>query len=235
MLSLYFNNVQIPAWLKVTNVDESLIPNFEATKFKTQFKKRVININFSYKRNMNLDKEKKAELLNFIKGNNFSPSKLSLPKHNDRYYLAKVTDISDIDGSIRKGSGTITFTCFDYREYEASKTIASASNNILKINYLGTEEVYPTIKITVKSNCSKIKINFSNGSSSSYLEFNDDFRSGDILILEQATNKLTVNGINKTEIWHLNSKRNKLSYGLNTYTVASGSISFTIEFNTAYL
>ncbi len=235
MLSLYFNNIPMPTWLKVTNISESLMPNFESTRFKTSFKKRVISVDISFKRNKNLDRQKKAEFLNFIKGDNFNLSKLSLPNHNDRYYLAKVTDISDIDGSIRKGSGTITFTCFDYREYEANKTIATASNNILKVNYLGSEEVYPTIKIIVKSNCSKIKVNFSNGSYTNYLEFNNNFKSGDILILEQSTNKLTLNGVNNPTIWHLNSKRNKLIYGLNTYTVESGDIDFTIEFNTAYL
>ncbi|MGV3152662.1 phage distal tail protein [Sarcina ventriculi] len=235
MLSLYFNNIRIPDWIKVTNISESLIPSFEASRFKTIFKTRVIQVDFSFTRNMNLDKERKSELLEFIKGDNFTHCKLSLPNHNDRYYLAKVTDISDIDGTIRKGSGTITFTCFDYREYEATKTIATATNNSLKINYLGTEEVYPTIKINIKSNCNKIKINFSNGSSTSYLEFNANFKTGDILILEQSTNKLTLNGVDNSAIWHLNSKRNKLSYGLNTYTIESGSIDFTLEFNTAYL
>lgn len=235
MLSLYFNNTQIPIWLKVTNISESLIPNFKATKFKTTFHNRIIQVDFSFKRDKSLDTERKTELLNFIRGDNFNISKLTLPKHNDRYYLAKVSNISDINGTIRKGSGSITFTCYDYREYEATKTIAKASNNTLKVNYLSTEDVYPIVKINVKSNCSKIKINFSNGSSSSYLEFNGNFKAGDIVILEQATNKLTVNGVNNSTIWHLKSKRNKLSYGLNTYTVESGNIDFTIEFNTAYL
>ena len=235
MLSLYFNNIPIPTWLKVTNISESLMPNFESTRFKTSFKKRVISVDISFKRNKNLDRQKKAEFLNFIKGDNFNLSKLSLPNHNDRYYLAKVTNISDIDGTIRKGSGTITFTCFDYREYDAIKTIATATNNNLKINYLGTEDVYPIIKINVKSNCIKIKINFTNELYTSYLEFNDNFKSGDIIILNQATNKLTVNGIEKSEIWHLNSMRNKLSKGINSYSIVNGDISFQVEFNTAYL
>lgn len=236
MLSLYFNNIRIPDWIKVTNISESLIPSFEASRFKTTFKTRVIQVDFSFTRNMNLDKERKFELLEFIKGDNFTPCKLSLPNHNDRYYLAKVTNISDIDGTIRKGSGTITFTCFDYREYEATKTTATSSSGNINLKYNGTEEVYPTIKVNVTSSCSKIKINFSNGTSSSFLEFNDDFRNGDILILEQSTNKLTVNNINKAEIWHLNSKRHKLMPGTtNSYSLVSGSATFSIEFNTAYL
>lgn len=236
MLSLYFNNIRIPNWIKVTDISESLIPSFEATKFKTTFQKRVISIDISFKRNKNLDKERKSELLHFIKGNNFNPSKLSLPNNSDRYYFAKVTDISDINGTIRKGSGTITFTCFDYKEYDSSKTTAPSSSGKISLKYNGTEEVYPVIKINVTSSCSNIKINFSNGSSTSFLEFNDDFRSGDILILEQSTNKLTVNNINKSEIWHLNSKRHKLMPGTtNSYSLVSGSATFSIEFNTAYL
>lgn len=39
MLSLYFNNIPMPTWLKVTNISESLMPNFEATRFKTSLKK----------------------------------------------------------------------------------------------------------------------------------------------------------------------------------------------------
>lgn len=236
MLSLYFNNVRIPNWIKVSNISESLIPSFEATRFKTTFKKRVISIDISFKRNKNLDRERKLELLNFIKGNNFNPSKLSLPNNNDRYYWAKVTDINDINGTIRKGNGTITFTCFDYKEYDSSKTTATSSGGKISLKYSGTEEVYPVIKINITSNCSNIKINFNNELSTSYLEFNYDFRSEDILILEQSTNKLTVNNINKSKIWHLNSKRHKLMPGTtNSYSLVSGSATFSIEFNTAYL
>lgn len=235
MLSLYFNNRKIPDWIKVTDISESLIPNFEATKFKTTFKKRVISVDISFKRNMNLDKEKKIELLEFIKGNNFNPSKLSLPKQNDKYYLAKVTSISDINGTMRRGSGTITFTCFDYREYDAQPIIASAFNGLLNINYTGSEDIYPTVIINVKSDCNKIKINFINQITTSYLEFNGKFIKNDILILEQSTNKLTLNGSNNPVIWHLNSKRNKLSHGLNTYKTEDGDIDFSINFNTAYL
>lgn len=235
MLSLFFGDNQIPSFIKVTDISESLIPSFAATKFKTTFSKRIITIDYEVERNKFLTRSEKIEFLNFIKGNNFNISKLILPGGLDRYYMAKVTNASDINGEIYKGEGSIEFTCFDYREYEATKTTAKASNNILKVNYLGTEDVYPVIKINVKSNCSKIKVNFSNGSSTNFLEFNDNFKAGDILILDQAINKLTVNGINNPSIWHLNSKRNKLINGLNTYTVESGNIDFTIEFNTAYL
>lgn len=235
MLSLFFGDNQIPNFVKVTNISESLIPSFTATKFKTIFSKRIITVDYEVERNKFLTRDEKIEFLNFIKGNNFNNSKLVLPESLDRYYMAKVTNATDITGEIYKGEGFIEFTCFDYREFEATKTIATATNNSLKINYLGTEEVYPTIKINIKSNCSKIKINFSNGSSTSYLEFNSNFKTGDILILEQSTNKLTLNGVDNSTIWHLNSKRNKLSYGLNTYIIESGSIDFTVEFNTAYL
>ena len=235
MLSLYFNNVRIPDFIKVVDISESVLPSFaSSTKLSTSFGSRIITISYKVRRDRFITKEQKIELLNFIKGNNFNPSKLILPDNLDIYYMAKVTNVSDITGSRFSGEGTIEFTCFDFRGFEIESTISESSSNRLSINYIGTECVYPKININVQSSCTKIKIDFNNSLSSNYIEFNGDFKSGDRIILEQETNKVLFNGVSTPSIWSLNSKRNKLSYGVNNYSVSSGSIRFTVEFNSAF-
>lgn len=233
MLSLYFNNVRIPDWIKVTNITEDILPNLEVTKEKTKFGEKKIVVEFKFKRNKLIDHKLKYELLQFVKGDNFKESKLILPGRSEYYYMAKVTNLSSINGSIRRGEGTIEFTCFNYKEIQANTCCLEIKNkNSTDINYIGTEETYPKIKIKVTSQCNKIKLIDVNGC---FLEFNHSFNANDILEINQEFNKVTLNGVLNMQIWHLKSKRIKFKYGLNTLRVLDGNVEVTVEWNNKFL
>lgn len=233
MLSLYFNNVRIPDWIKVTNITEDILPNLEVTKEKTKFGEKKIVVEFKFKRNKLIDHKLKYELLQFVKGDNFKESKLILPGRSEYYYMAKVTNLSSISGSIRRGEGTIEFTCFNYKEIQANTCYLEIKNkNSTDINYIGTEETYPKIKIKVTSQCNKIKLIDVNGY---FLEFNHSFNANDILEINQEFNKVTLNGVLNMQIWHLKSKRIKFKYGLNTLRVLDGNVEVTVEWNNKFL
>ncbi len=235
MLNLSFGGIQIPSFIKVTDITETVTPTISATKFKTTFGERVITVSFKVKRDMFITREQKAELLNFIKVNNFGIAKLILPSNVNRYYMAKITKVSDISGERFLGEGSIEFTCYDYKEYSVNKTSHNSSGGSLTIKYAGTESVYPTLTINVTGSCSKIKINFSNSLSNNYLELNGNFKNGDKIIVNQNTNNITINNKVNPQIWHLSSKRNMLINGTNTYNLVSGTATFSVEYNTAYL
>lgn len=112
MLSLYFNDVIIPSWLKITDIKEDVTGNLEVTNKITKLKSKIITISYKFKRNKLIEEEKRQELLRWIIGDNFKASKLILPNRAEWFYMAKVTNLGDITGSIKKGQGAIEFTCF---------------------------------------------------------------------------------------------------------------------------
>lgn len=233
MLSLYFNNIRIPDWVKVTNITEDILPTLEATKYKTKLGVKKINIDFKFSRNKLIDSKRKNEFITWLKGNNFKLSKLVLPGRKDFYYMAKVTNFSPINGTIRRGEGSIEFTCFDYKEIQTNKIKLNINDNSEKnITYDGTEEIYPDFMFKVISSCNKIKIK---SGDNRFLEFNNNFNKGDILQIIQSTNKVILNNSLNMQIWSLNSKRIKFIPGLNSLKLEDGNVEVTVKWNNKYL
>lgn len=237
MLDLYFNNKQIPNWIRVTDIKEDILPSLNSDKNQTKFGSKKIIITYNFIRNKLITLEKRNELINWVKGDNFQEGKLILPSRSDFYYMAKVSNLSDITGSIKKGQGTIEFTCHNTEYISANLCKYTIVNNQpFKVFYSGNVDVYPILKFIIKSQCNKIKLNFSNSKINSFIEINHIFNAGDIIELNQETNKLTLNNSNvNMQIWHLLSKRNKLITGENTYTLETGNTEVEIIYNTKFL
>lgn len=235
MLSLYFNDLIIPDWIIVTDIREDIISSLEVTRDTFKLKEKKITIAFKFRRNKLIKEEKRQELINWIKGDNFKESKLVLPGRNEYYYMAKCTNLSDISGSIRKGSGTIEFTSFS-GEYNSNIQKIKFSNLLKnKINYPGNVDVYPTIIFKVISQCNKIKLNFKNDSMNNFIEFNGNFTNGQVIKFEQDKNRVTVNDVLNMSILHLLSKRSKLINGNNEYQLITGNCEVSVIYNLKYL
>lgn len=235
MLSLYFNDVILPNWIKVTDIKEDVVGNMEVTEKDTKFKTKVITIEYHFRRNKLIDEEKRQELLAWIVGDNFKASKLILPNRSEYFYLAKVTNLGDITGSIRKGKGSIEFTCFDSHSYSCNEIKLSITNNSLfRTFYTGSVKVYPTIRFKINSQTSKIKLNFGNSKFEGFIELNGHFNSGQVIELDQSHNKVTVDGNKNMHILHLKSKRSMLVNGINEYKLNSGNCTVEIIYREKY-
>lgn len=222
MLSLIFNNVRIPEWVKVVDIKEDLLPSSK--------KERKIIVDFYFRRNKLIETEKRFELISWIKGNNFEDSKLILPNRPDFYYLAKA-EIKDISGSIRKGQGTIEFTCSsDYMSVNESKFYLN--DNIEKqIFYKADIKVYPSIIFKVKSACSKIKLKHDLG----FIELNNSFNANNIIEFNQETFNLKLNNETNMHILHLNSTRFYLDHKkTNKIKLEQGNCEVEISWNNKY-
>ncbi|MGL5764116.1 MAG: phage distal tail protein [Sarcina sp.] len=221
MLNLIFNDVKIPNWIRVTNITEDILPNDN---------KKIFKVDFYFKRNKLIDTLRKQELIDFVKGNRFEESKLLLPNRNDFFYWAKA-EISNIDGSIRKGQGTIEFTCTKTEQIEVLETILKIEDNLVhKVYYQADIPVYPAIKFKVKSACDKIKLIVDD----TFLELNHSFNANDIIEINQETFRITVNQELKMHILHLLSKRVKLKKGENSYQLVNGNCEVEISWNNKY-
>ena len=231
MLSLFFNNNPIPNFIKVRNIEENIL-SLEASKNKTELKEKKIIIEFYFKRKTLISLEQKYELVNWLKGDNFEESKLILPTRAERFYMAKCTNLSSINGSIRKGEGTIEFTIFSGEEIDTIQNVVYISNkNEITINYFGDIEVYPFITFKVKSACSKIKFAMNN----EFIELNNSFNANNIITFNQDTFNIKLNNNTNMQILHLNSKRSKLKAGVNTYRLLEGNCEIELSWNNKYL
>lgn len=235
MLSLYFNDVIIPSWIRVTDITEEILPSIEADKDKSKLGTRKITVSFSFKRNKLITEEKRQELVTWIKGDNFNLCKLILPGRHENYYMAKVSNLSELSGSIRKGQGTITFTCYDEYINNNETVVNIKNNNEVDIFYYGSVDVYPDLIFNVTSACGKIKLAFARNEKYNYIELNSSFNKGDVVEVVQSKNKILVNGQLNMPIWHLNSKRSKLQAGINKYKLELGNCNVDIKYNERYL
>lgn len=224
MLNLIFNNIRIPKWVKVVDIKEDLL-------LSDNKRERKIIVDFKFKRNKLIDTEKRFELIDWIKGNNFEESKLILPGRLDFYYIAKVTNLSDISGSIRKGQGSIEFTCYsDYINTYENKLIIN--NNLEKKIFYDGINVYPYLKIKIKSACNKIKLTHDLG----FIELNNSFNSGDIIEFNQETFEIRLNNNTNMQILHLLSKRFYLDNNkVNKIKLEQGDCEIELSWNNKYL
>lgn len=235
MLDLYFNDVRIPSWISVTNITESILPSLTVTEESTELKEIEFKINFRFKKNQLIDIKKKQEFVYWLKGDNFNNSKLILPGRSQYYYMAKVKDISDINGTIKKGTGTITFIAYK------GEMVENIQNNIVfnsgekKILYDGDIEVYPVLTFKVVSSCNSINLEYKKDDIVSNIIINNrNFIAGDILVLNQATNKLTINNSIDMSLWSLRSRRHTLTSGINKYKIIEGNVEVKISWENKY-
>lgn len=222
MLNLIFNNIRIPDWIKVVDIKEDLLSSDNKTK--------KIKVDFKFKRNKLIDAEKRIELIDWIKGDDFKESKLILPDRLNFYYMAKA-ELSDITGSIRRGEGSIEFTCYgSYINTYENKLILN--NNTEKLIYYGDVEAYPTLKIKVKSACSKIKIIHDLG----FIELNNSFNAGNVIEFNQDTFNLKLNNNTNMQILHLSSTRFYLdNKKINKIKLEQGNCEVELSWNNKYL
>lgn len=234
--NIYFNNVKIPEWLLVTDIELPVLPSFDLNNNAIEKKERIIRISFKYKRRGLDDVSKRQELAEWIKGDNFKDSKLILPNMQDYYFLCRANTNIEITGSVYIAQGTIEFIC--------TKKLSMIENKVNKINveqsaskkivYFGTVDTYTDLKITVSSECNNIKIKFVNDKYDNYINLEHHFNAGDIIEITAKQTKITVNNILKLPIWTLDSNRHKLTKGYNTYTFEEGNGTLEVFFSNEY-
>lgn len=231
MLSLYFNNVPIPDFVKVSNIKEDILPSLEVTKGKTKLGAKLIIVEFHFRRNKLITFQQKDTFVSWLKGDNFNESKLVLPTRPDRYCMAKVNNISTIEGDIRKGNGSIEFICYDAIEINDQDNLVNiVDKNEHVIEYSGTVEIYPNLRFEITSNCNNIKLKIND----KFIEFNNNFLKGDIIEFNQTNYSVRLNETINMKILHLNSKRSKLM-SRNTCQLINGNCNVKLSWKNTYL
>ena len=228
-LSIIYNDIPLPNFIHIRNVSIQLLPN----KNK-RVNERLIKIAFYIRKKGLMDKYIEREFINWLQGGKEEYSKLSLPNDHSSYYSAKVDNTIDIDGTFKKGEGTIEFLCIGNKIEEDINSVALNSNR--EVYYSGTADVKPKIKIRVSSQVSEIKIGIQNNSYNNFIKLVGNFNQNDTIEVNMTTNKITKNGIVDLTIMSLDSYFHRLVPGENIYTISnSNKCSVTLEWQNEFL
>ena len=233
-MNIYFNEVQIPTFIKVTNIDYSTLPVMEVTKESTTFGERVFSIDFIITDNKILTDAELTEFQNWLRGDNWNPSKLTLPRFKDVFFMAKVSNSVDIGDDMRMGGGNIEFICYDSQRFSkmADELIFSTSGTIV---YTANTDCSPLIQFTVTQQCSTIKLEFYNKKYRNFIELNYGFKQNDVVLVDMKKKNVKVNGVIRMPILSWNSRFHKMTEGDNNYELVAGSANVVVSFRPEFI
>ena len=231
--SLKFNGVTPPPFLKVTGIDQSILPDIE--HYNTQVtgaygsidggievKSKQFTVNYMIQFEDSIDDTYYVEELSrWCIGNNYKVSKLQLDD-SGYYYKARVTDASDFTDSILYGSGSIVFTASDPRKYAPSPTSVSIANGTT-VNYTGLVPVGPVVTFSASGTKSVKITNVTTGES---ILLSDDNITGNITV-DCNKKYVAVGNVKKMKLLSLSNDWVRLFPGNNVFnvTVSGGGIS----------
>lgn len=226
-INIIFNNKRIPEFIKVTNIEEQILPKANGNTFES-----LVTINFDINKKGLIENDKKIEFVDWLEGDEFKESKLSLPNNLGQYYIAKVNNTIDISGGFRRGSGTIEFLCTSPSiEYYKNKVSFSTEKTIY---YRGTLVCNPIIKIEVISQIQEIKIVVENNKFNNYICLVGNFNKDTIIEIDMKKAKVMMNNKLNMQILSLDSKFHKIVPGSNRYIVSTDKVSVTLEWQNQY-
>lgn len=167
---LRLNNISAPDFLRVTGVDQYILPSIDHYNSKIPgaygnvdggiaFGDKVFRVNYKMQIDSNRDDSyyilKLEEwLLNACN----STAKLTFDESGS-YYIVRVTDATDYKDSILYGSGSITFTASNPRLYAPESTEVDISLDALTtVNYIGLVPAQPVFTIVCPVDTTSIKL-----------------------------------------------------------------------------
>lgn len=170
MFKLMYNGVVSPSFLRITGVDQYLLPEIEHYTTSVvgsygdvdggvRFGKKVFKVNYiiQYDGKHN-DSYYIDAMAIWLMGNDHKVSKLQLDDSGE-YYMARVSDATDFGDAILYGSGTITFTAANPRRYASKETsVTLAKTGDTTVNYSGYVPALPVFTIVCPSGTKSIRI-----------------------------------------------------------------------------
>ena len=212
-LSLYFNDRQLPSFVRVNNIQVQVLPNEDNQK-------KVV-VSFYIHRQQLISNDQMDEFATWLKGNDFEPSPLILPNDLTSYYLSKVDNVVDIDGSIARGEGKIEFLCVKSQRISLTPKKQSFTHSSV-IQYMGNRKTSPIIRFFILSQTSEIKLNVKNKAHKNFIRLVGHFNEGQCLEVNMATGKVLIDNELKMTILTLDSFFHDLVPGDNQYELNQG-------------
>ena len=230
-MSIKYDGIKIPNFIKITNIKTQVLPSIEnkllqapraigAIDVGTNYGTKIITISFIFKDNSLGFIEKSEALASWLRVDDLKARKLVLPSHPNSYYLAKPNNSIELDDNITMAKGEIEFICLNPFRINSSQTSQSSNT----FTYNGTAKTDPVLDITVTSSASSIKVNIVNESYNNYINLVGSFKAGDNVKVDLKTNKVYLNNSLNMALWGLDSKPHKVCRGSNKYSISNGNL-----------
>jgi predicted phage tail component-like protein len=238
--NIYFNGIPLPSFVIIKKIETPLLSEIENTIVdsdigykhkKIKFGIKSVKIDFSLERTETLtDFNQQQELLKWLKGDDWKESKLILPDNVDYHYMAICNNAIDIANEDIEGGGRIEFLiCNPYRIANKSRIINI--NDLQNYSTLGNVYIKPRIIFSITSECTEIKLSLKNKQYDNFIRFKHNFLTGDKLVIDMKTKKVTVNDELMMSILTLDSKFHEIDNNLrnNKYSLDIGNADVTLE------
>ena len=226
---LKYNEVAAPSFLKVTGIDQYLLPKIDHYNSKItgsygnidggiSFGDKVFKVNYTIVYDSAKDDTYYIDAMaEWLRGNNFKVSKLQLDTSGE-YYMARVSDATDFSDAILYGSGSITFTASNPRRYAASETTATLTKSgNTSVSYSGYIPACPVITAVCPNGTTSIKV--TNATTGDYVLVSASNLQGTVVI---DCNKKFVSKEGTKDLTLLDTRSNWITLvkGTNTIKVA---------------
>ena len=237
-----FNGVDCPDFLKVTAVGISALPSLETNLTSISGKYGMLNSRTSFGGKtisfevMLINRKKSlyqmaSELAQFLKGDNWNLSKLSICEVEGKHLMAKVSNSVDINDLQVAGSGTIEFVIPVPLWVANEETTIQSTSKSFTVENTGTHEVLPVFTVQLTADSKTVEIQ--NTTTGKTFSVEGNFKTNDTLIFDMNKKSIKLNGETNMTIFNIETDWLELVQG-NNALVLNTSTSTTVSFVTLF-
>lgn len=223
-----FNGQALPSWVKVTGITFPALPEIDTRE--SIVPRRYGNIDSGvkfggkpFKLSVMILQDETAslhhradELKQWLRGDNWGPSKLVFLEQPNKYYMARASGSVDIEDLFYIGSGDIELYASDPTKYDVDLTQVAGTTAGVSVRYLGQEKAPVIITINVVADCKDLEMTHKETGNKIYLRGN--FNSGQTVVLDSSKKLVKVNDTNAMQLLDFNSRWLYVENGSNTFT-----------------
>ena len=234
-MSFSFKGNPIPNFVKITGVNTSVLPPFSISltsneqitgsrflRKKEEYK--VFSVSFVLKAENPEDlKVKIREFSRFLTSE--KPEPFILEAEKDKIYYVILSGNTEYEQSYDIAFGAFEFIAPDPYAYGEEKTVTLTSGGTIRIDLSSTAPSYPIITATALQDANEFRVSRGDQIIVEYdpiIRLYDEFKTGDVIEINNEEGKVTVNGQTKMPIVSLESDFFHLSPGSNWVNCSNG-------------
>lgn len=241
-----FNNKTLPEWISVTGVS---FETLNISILEHEAKRRVGNIDAGVERGgitidlsvfiepvegMNL-LDQSDILKAFLIGDNWKVSQLILLEQPNKFYNARVSNMSEITDNFTHGTATISFYCANPKKYDLVETTKNSTTGKTVINYTGLETTPVLVDITISKAVTNLELRHTE--SGKTVTVLGDFTIGQKVTIDTDNRNVLIDGKGSKEKLAFSSNWMYLQPGTNTLTCTNATDiknEYTTKYRQAY-
>lgn len=218
----------MPSFVRYVGRDFSVLPdiNVNYTELPRQLggsflyakqgvKKESLDFLLLPSKTSNLEKDA-AAFAEWLRGDNFKPSKLEFPETADRYSLSQVNGSVSVNDLFVYGTCSVEFISVDPLNYMNSP-LSVIGASVLNVTYQGNVPQPFVTEITVPSACTRLTL--VSDKDRNFIQLDGTFATGQKIIIDSDKKVITVNGQVNMKVLSLESNWMVLQTGMNKLTL----------------